>query len=531
MPAGPSTVAQWARGARLFEGLGSAHRAISSQSAEAGRYFDQGMALLWAFNHDEATRSFAKAAELDPQCGICFWGVALTIGPNYNFGVMDQARANVAAEAIDKARAAPHASELERALIEAVAQRYPKAKPLDPSSSPPFLQTYAAAMKQVATRFPQDLDVQTLYAEALMNTIPWRLWDAQGKPAPATAEILQTLESVLKRDPKHAGANHYYIHAVEAGPHPEMGLAASARLPALMPGAGHLQHMPAHILQRVGQYEEAAEANRKGVAADQAYFAATTAPDYYAMYLAHNYQFLAFATAMEGRKAETLQSVSSLRKAAPEAMLMQMPGVDWSAAEGYFVLLRFGVWEQLLAEPAPTASLPGLMGGYLYARGTALAATGQVAEAKVVLGQLQQRAAAAPADAPAGNNTLKDVLGLAVTCLEARIASAENRSDDAIALLKEAALKEDHLSYDEPKDWFVPVREVLGAELLKAHRAAEAEKVYWEDLARNPHNGWALFGLRAALTAQSKSTEAKRVGKQFDAAWQHADITLSASAF
>jgi tetratricopeptide (TPR) repeat protein len=257
---------------------------------------------LWAFNHDESTRSFARATQLDPDCAACYWGVALTVGPNYNLPVMALPRAQVAFDALTKAqKAAAHASPVDRALIDALAKRYPNAQPLDASNSAPILTAYAQAMKTVATQFPSDLDVQTLYAESMMNLNAWRLWTPEGKAAPGTEEIVATLESVLKRDPRHPGANHYYVHTLEASLHPDKAVAAAERLGGMMPAAGHLEHMPAHIMQRVGRYEEAAQANRKGAAADKSYFAKTQPPDYYAMYTGHNYQFLAYSAAMEGR--------------------------------------------------------------------------------------------------------------------------------------------------------------------------------------------------------------------------------------
>jgi len=307
----PTTLAGWSRGARLFDGLGNYHRLVSTKSPEAQRYFDQGMRLLWGFNHDESTRSFARALELDPTCAMCAWGVALTVGPNYNVPMLAEARAKIAFEATTRAQSlAGSAAPVEQALISTLAQRYPNAEPLDPQSNAPILTAHAAAMRSVARRYPADLDVQALYAESMMNVHAWKLWSPDGTPAEGTAEIITTLESVLKRDPMHMGALHYYVHAVEASPHPEKGLAAAARLLTIAPSAGHLLHMPAHIFHRVGRYEESAEANRKGAAADVAYLAKTNPIDYYpAMYVSHNYQFLAYSAAAEGREAETLDAV------------------------------------------------------------------------------------------------------------------------------------------------------------------------------------------------------------------------------
>src|SRR4051794_29814403 len=405
MPAPPQTLADWSKGARLYDGLGNFHRAVTTSSPEAQRYFDQGMRLIWAFNHDEATRSFARAAEIDPGCASCWGGVALTLGPNYNMPLMADARAKAGWEALQKAQAAaPRATRVEQALVAALAARFLGPKPLDPSNSATPLKAYVEAMRAVAARFPADMDVQTLYAEALMNTNPWKLWNADGTPGPGTPQILAALRTVLAKDPVHPGANHYWIHAVEASRHPEQAVPSAERLVGMMPAAGHLEHMPAHILQRVGRYEEAAEANRKGAAADLAYLAATAPPDYYPMYLIHNFQFLAFAAAMEGRKAETLDALRKAKAAVPEAMLLGTPGLDWSVGYLYDGMVRFGMWDELLAEPRPNPKLAGLTAAWLQARATALAASGKLAEAETAVAELDPLIASTPAAATQGQN-------------------------------------------------------------------------------------------------------------------------------
>jgi len=528
----PDSTAAWAHGAQLFDGLGGIHRAINTSSKEAQAYFDQGMSLMWGFNHDEATRSFAKAAELDPACAACYWGVSLTVGPNYNLPFMTEERAKVAFEALHLAQAnLSSASPVERALIVALGHRYPSPKPVDPVSALPLLTGYAAAMKLVATQYPDDLDVATLYAESMMNLHAWKLWSSDGKPAPGTAEIVATLEAVLKRDPRHAGANHYYVHALEASPHPERALVSADRLNDLVPAAGHLVHMPAHILQRIGRYEDAAEANRRAARVDDAYTAKTQPPDYYpVMYTAHNHQFRAYATAMEGRRAETIEAVDASRRTVSDSMLLEMPGADWYVAELYTARVRFGLWDDILALPSPSAQLPGLTAAHRFARTVALAATGRVGEARQSLAALKTFAAKVAPDAGAGQNTLQGVLAIAVPVAEARIAAAENHAPAEIALLREATSAEDRLGYDEPKNWFFPVRHLLGAALLRARQAQEAERVYREDLEQNPANGWSLYGLAAALRAQGKSAEADASQRAFEAAWAHADLTLPSSA-
>jgi tetratricopeptide (TPR) repeat protein len=531
MPPVPVTVADWSHGAHLFEGLGDFHRKVTS-SPLAQQYFDQGMRFLWAFNHDEATRSFAKAAELDPDCAACYWGVALTVGPNYNLPEMAEPRARLAFEALHRAQEkAPHASAVERGLIAALATRYPSPQPVDPANLEPVARAYAAAMRELAERFPQDLDVQTLCAEAGMNVHAWKLWSADGRPAEGTPEIEARLESVLRLDPNHPGANHYYIHVMEASPHPDKALASAERLRGMMPAAGHLEHMPAHVLQRVGDYEQAAEANRRGIAADRAYFAATQAPDYYAMYLAHNYSFLAFSAAMEGRKAETLAAVQSVVSVVPLDLLLGMGDSGWNLSQQYAALVRFGLWDEAIALGPPDARAPGLTAAYLYGRGVALAARGRLEQARAVLAQLQQLATATPNGAQAGFNTLHAVLAVAEPIVAARIAATEQRNDEALRLLRQAVAAQDELAYNEPADWFFPARHLLGAQLLIAGRAAEAERVYREDLERNPANGWALYGLAAALRAQGRARDAAQVTRRFEAAWRHADVPLRASAF
>src|SRR5215469_9003366 len=380
----PVTLAQWAEGARLFGGLGDFRRPISTHSPGAQAYFDQVMRFLWAFNHEKATRSFAKAAELDPQCAMCHWGVSLTVGPNYNLPMMAQPRATVAWEALQLAQKhADGTTPVEQALIGALAKRYKGPEPLDPSTEAPVLAAYAEAMKSVAQRFPDDNDVQTLTAEALINIHAWKLWSLDGAPAPGTEEIVAILEKVLAKDPGHPGANHYYIHAVEASPNPGKGVVAAERLPGLMPAAAHLEHMPAHIMQRVGRYEDAAEANRRGATADLAYLAKTKPLDYYAtMYTAHNYQFLAFSTAMLGRSAETLDAARRSRSVVSDETLREMPGIDWAVGELYTSMVRFGMWDDILTESPPDPELHGLTAAYHYARITAFAAKGRVPDAE-----------------------------------------------------------------------------------------------------------------------------------------------------
>jgi tetratricopeptide (TPR) repeat protein len=531
-PAPPDTLAGWAQGAQLFDGLGAFHRKITTRSLLAQKYFDQGMRFIWAFNHDEATRSFAKAAMVDPRCASCYWGVALTLGPNYNMPMMSSARARVGQDALRKAKAnARRATPVERALINAVAKRYAGSEQVDPSNSKPLLSAYVDAMRAVAAKYPNDLDVQTMYAEGLMNTNPWKLWNADGTENPGTAQILDRLQYVLKRDPKHPGANHYYIHAVEASQHPEQAVPSAEALVGMMPAAGHLEHMPAHILQRVGRYEEAAEANRKGAAADLAYLKETAPPDYYPMYLIHNFQFLGAAAGMEGRRAETIEALKMARQHMPDAMLLAMPGFDWGSAFVYDAYVKFGMWDEMLAEPAPNDKLPGATIHYLQTRATALAAKGRFDEANAELAKSAQLIAGTPAETTQGNNKAKPLYDIGQLKAQAKVASGQGRRDEAIALLTQAVALEDKLAYNEPNDMIFPTRHALGAELIVAGKAAEAEAVYREDLKDHPRNGWSYYGLGQALAAQKKDVEAVEAQKQFEAAWRKADVKLASTAF
>jgi tetratricopeptide (TPR) repeat protein len=531
-PAPPATLAGWAKGAQLFDGLGTFHRKITTRSPLAQKYFDQGMRFIWAFNHDEATRSFAKAAQIDPRCASCYWGVALTLGPNYNMPMMSSPRARVGWTAVRKAEVnARRATPVERALIAAVGKRYRGIGEVDPSNSKPLLTAYVDAMRGVAAKYPNDLDVQTMYAEGLMNTNPWKLWNADGTPNPGTEQILDKLRYVLSKDPHHPGANHYYIHAVEASEHPEQAVASAEALEGMMPAAGHLEHMPAHILQRVGRYEEAAEANRKGAAADLAYLKETAPPDYYPMYLIHNFQFLAAAAGMEGRRAETIQALRDARQHMPDAMLIAMPGYDWPASFLYDGLVKFGLWDEMLKEPAPNPQLVGATIHYLQSRATALAATGKVEEAKAELAKAEKLIAATPAEATQGNNQAKPLYDIGQLKAQARIASAEGKRDDAVRLLSDAVGLEDKLAYNEPNDMIFPTRHLLGAELLAAGKPVEAEAVFREDLKRHPNNGWAYYGLAQALTAEKRDAEAAAARKQFDEAWTKADVRLADVVF
>jgi len=529
-PAVPGTIVALAKGAQLFDDLGTHSRPVGTASPEAQRYFDQGLALSYGFNHDEATRSFARAAELDPGCAACLWGVAWTLGPNYNVPMLPD-RAQAAWDALQAAvERKDRARPVEQALIAALTTRYKGPQPVDPPSQQPMNEAFAAAMRDVARAHPDDDDVQVIFAESLMDVNPWHLWSLDGKAAPGTEEIVTTLEKVLARSSSHPGANHYYIHAVEASGRPDRAVPAAERLPGLIPAAGHIVHMPAHIFQRVGRYADASEANRRAVKADDAYLARTQPPGYYPMYLGHNWGFLAYSASMLGRSEESLHAARESTKAIPPGMLDMMPGMDFFASEPLLVMVRFGKWKEILAEPRPAEKYPTLTGLWLHARGMALASTGKTAEARATMRELRTLATTVPPDLLAGQNPASAMCRLGADAIEARIAERARSWKAAIAAWKRAVAQEDGFAYNEPADWFYPMRHYLGAALLDARMPKEAEAVYREDLKLNPGNGWALYGLATALAAQGKKDEAAVTRAKFEEAWKQADIKLTRTA-
>ena len=523
----PGTVLALAQGAQLFDDLGTLNRPVGTASPEAQRYFDQGLRLAYGFNHDEATRSFARAAELDPGCAACLWGVAWTLGPNYNVPMLEGA-AQAAWDALQAARErSARARPVEQSLIVALATRYQGPKSIDAASQQPLNEAFAAAMRDVARAHPDDDDVQVIFAESLMDVNPWHLWTLDGKAAPGTEEIVVTLEKVLSRRSAHPGANHYYIHAVEASMRPDRAVPAAERLPGLMPAAGHIVHMPAHIFQRVGRYGDASEANRRAVKADEAYLARTRPPGYYPMYLGHNHGFLAYSASMLGRSEESLRAARGSTKAIPPEMLDMMPGMDFFASEPLLVMVRFGKWKEILAEPRPPEKYPTLTGLWLHARGMALASTGKSSEAWATMRELRTLATKIPPDLLAGQNPASAMCRLGADAIEARIAERAKSWKPAIAAWTRAVAQEDGFHYNEPADWFYPMRHYLGAALLDARKPKEAEAVFREDLKRNPGNGWALHGLATALAAQGKKDEAAATRAKFEEAWKEADIRLT----
>jgi tetratricopeptide (TPR) repeat protein len=515
-------------GATLLEGLGTYSMPVTHRGAEVQRWFDQGLALTYGFNHGAAERSFLKAAELDPGCAMCWWGAALVLGPHLN-ALMDPADNPKAWERLQRARAAAaNATPRERAYIEALGARY-AARP--PEDRRPLDTAYARAMGALAAQFPDDLDAAALHAEAMMDLQPWDYWDADGRPRGDTARIVAVLEGVIARDPRHAGALHYYVHAMEASPHPEKGVAAADTLRQLLPGSGHLVHMPAHIYARVGRWHDAVIANQEAIAADDAYLAACRpGPGVYPLgYVPHNHHFLWFAATMEGASGIAREAARSTAARTRDPRLMRTPGYEVMqhfALTPLFDDIRFGRWDAVGAAPLPADDLPYMRAIWHYGQALAAAAQGRLDDAR----RSHEALRSATTDPRIEKLTAFDRYSLvggvriAERFVAARIASATKDHDAAIQALGAAMAIEDALPYDEPPAWHWPSRQLLGATLLEAGRFADAERVFRDELGRNPENGWSLHGLAQALRAQSKRAEADAVAKRFEAAWVDADI-------
>lgn len=513
------------RPAAIIAGLGDVHHPIHTKVLDAQQFFDQGLALIYAFNHEEAARSFRRAAELDPASPMPYWGIALAVGPNYNDTDIDHEREKTAYEAIQKARQlAVTAPPRERDYVEALAHCYSK----DPQADLKKLAgDYRAAMKQLTARYPDDLDAAALYAASIMNLHPWDLWTLEGKPADGTEEIVAVLQSVLRRDPAHLGANHFYIHAVEASPHPELALASARRLETAAPAAGHLAHMPAHIYERIGNYDGAVQANRAAIKADRAFIqsAGTEGGLYDLMYYSHNLHFLALACSMEGNFACARDAAEKL-VAHVEPQAKQMTMLEWFLPMQPWVLARFNRWDEILKSPAPDAELLIDTALWHYARGLAYVGGHDLAKMDEERKTLAAAIPKLPEGTPFGFNSAAAVLNLALNALDARMAEARGDRKTAITLWKKAAALQDALHYDEPPDWYYPVRESLGGALFRDHQYAEAEKVFREDLLHNPGNPRSLFGLWQTLKAQNRTADADSAHQKFLAAWKNADVQL-----
>lgn len=511
-----------------FDGTGPHTRTITTSSSEAQAWFNQGLNFLYAFNHDEAIRSFQKAAEADPTCAMAPWGVALANGPHINYPIVDEAHAKAAWKALTKARElASTASPVEKALIDALGKRYADPQPEDRSG---LDKAFAEAMRGVWKAYPKDADVGAICAESLMDLHPWDLWTVDGKAQEWTPEIVQVLETTMALHPKHPLALHLYIHAVEASPEPGKADAAADTLRTLTPGLGHLVHMPSHIDVRRGRWAEAVKANQVAMAADAAYLQRAKTPTLYRIYMAHNHHMLAFASMMRGESRQATEALREMIAEMPEEFLAALaPIVDGFLASPYEVHLRFGRWEDMLKEPEPKEIFPLARALWRFARGVSLAALGRTKEAREEQKKFEEARAKVPKDATFGNNSSAELLAVAEKHLEGEILYREGKEAESFTTLREAVKREDALRYNEPPDWIQPTRHTLGAALLRSGRNAEAEEVYKEDLKRWPNNGWSLFGLSKSLTLQGKKPEAAVADAKFKEVWKNADLPITSS--
>lgn len=513
-----------------LEGLGDHHHPVTTASDRAQKFFDQGLKLTYGFNHQEALRAFKEAVRSDPDCAMAYWGWALVLGPNLNLPMRPEVVPQ-AFEAIQKAVALKKkASERERDYIDALATRYTD----DPQADrAPLDAAYAEAMRKLHQKYPEDNDAATLYAAALMNLSPWDYWTRDNRPKPNTPEILAVLEGVMKRDSAHEGALHYYIHLVEAVD-PDRGEPVADRLTGLAPGAGHLVHMPSHIYMRVGRYADAFEANVNAVKADEGYITACRKQGIYPLnYYPHNIHFLAWAAIMQGRSDQALEASRKVAANVPA----DMHGNDWALYQTFlsmplYTMVRFGMWEAVLAEKEPASDALYWKGIWHYARGMAYVHTDRLALAAKELASIE-----AIADDPDSADTLigfsnaMTLLGIARSVLAGELHAKRGDYDGAIGQLDRAVRLQDSLPYEEPPSWYYPVRHTLGAVLLEAGRPLEAEVVYWQDLKRNRENGFALYGLAASLRAQGRDEEAAAIEERFESSWTDADLSLETSRF
>lgn len=515
-----------------LSGLGDYKFTVTSDNPESQLFFNQGLNLTYAFNHSEALRAFKEAVRLDPDNAMAYWGWALVLGPNLNLPMMPYV-ASQAYEAIQHAvKLKDKVSDKERAFIEALDQRYSKTAVEDRS----YLdKAYADAMKQLVAQYPDDLDAATLYAAALMNLSPWNYWNLDGSPKANTTEILDTLQSVVDREPKHAGALHYYIHTVEAR-HPERGEKHADMLGGLMPGAGHLVHMPSHIYMRVARFADSYEANKRAVIADESYITQCRAQGIYPLnYYPHNIHFMAWSAMVLGRPTEALEAARKIVDKVPSELSSNKN--VWALYETFlsqptFVMVRFGMWDEMLSEPQPDAESMFMRGIWHYGRALAFVHTGELQEARKELRPLiEARQAMSAVDHYIGFGTAKNLLTIAEEVVRGEIAYAEGYTLDGLAYLERAVRLEDGLLYNEPPDWYFPVRQFLGAMLLDAGRPNEAEVVYAADLRKNPENGYSLYGLFTALTEQGKERDATAVKLRFDRIWADSNHVLTSSRF
>jgi tetratricopeptide (TPR) repeat protein len=512
-----------------LDGLGTHTHPVTTSNPDSQYFFDQGLRLTYGFNHSEALRSFKEAVRLDPNNAMAYWGWALVLGPNINLPMQPEVNEQ-AFDAIQQAMArTDQVSPAERAYIEALQVRYAPVAPDDRSS---LDQAYADAMAEVVASYPDDSDAATLYAAALMNLSPWNYWNGDGSPKPNTTVLLDTLQTVVDTNPEHPGALHYYIHTVEAV-HPGRGEPAADTLQNLMPGAGHMVHMPSHIYMRVGRYADSFEANRLASDADASYITQCRAQGIYPLnYYPHNLHFMVWSAMFQGASENAMIRAREVQSKIP----IDKSGNAFGAYETFlaqplYVMVRFGMWDRILAEPEPAESNLFVRGVWHYARGMAYANTGSKRKANSELKKLRKARERVGTDYGIGFGSGPLLLTIAELVLNGDLDSKSGKYDRAIATLARAARLEDSLLYNEPPDWYFPTRHVLGAVLLEGGYAREAEVVYWQDLRKNPANGFSLLGLSQALQAQGNDAGAAEVRSEFETAWRDADVQLTSSRF
>jgi tetratricopeptide (TPR) repeat protein len=510
----------------LYENLGSLHHTVTTQSEQAQQYFDQGLRLTYAFNHDEAIKSFKQALVYDSTCAMCYWGIAYALGPNINLP-MDSSLVRPAWDASYNAvRLSVNVSPQEQAYIDALSKRYSA----DPKANRAALDTaWARAIGAVSRKYPTDDDAAVLYAEALMDLRPWNYWTAAGKPkAPSTKEQVKLLEQVVKRNPDHPGACHFYIHAIEASPEARKALPCAQRLGSLMPGAGHLVHMPTHIYIKLGEWDLAAEDNAHALHADEEFINARHPTGVYPLgYYTHNFHVMWYALNMLGRSEDALKAARTIGERISPDVVKQIPSLEYFSPTVLYTLVRFSRWDDILRQPAPAAQLRYTTGIWHYARALAFTAKDRTDSAAVERDSLLAITDELPADQMLNLNSSKSLLEIAQAHLAGEMAARGGKVDEAVARLQAAIQGEDQLVYDEPPAWYMPLRQRLGTILLAAGRPVRAEKIFREDLDRRPENGWSLYGLAQSLRAQNKLKPAEKIEERFERAWKTADVKLA----
>ncbi|MGE3166238.1 MAG: tetratricopeptide repeat protein [Planctomycetota bacterium] len=510
--------------------IGEVHRRVSTDSSEAQLWFDRGLALTYGFNHEEAIRCFEHAAAADPACAMAYWGKAYALGPHYNNPVCEPLVATAAVAALAQARQhLARCSDVERDLIAALLFRYEGEIGADRAA---LDLAYANAMRQVLHSHPDDADVAALTGEALLQLRPWKLWSPQGEAAPETPEIVALLEDSLARWPNHPALCHLYIHTVEASPNPERALAVAERLENLVPGAGHLVHMPSHIYTWTGRYADVIRVNEQAVAMDRAFVEHAGRHNFFTFYRLHNLHFIAYGAMFDGRRELAMSAAREVVAEIPAELLVEMADfLDIFVATPYHVMVRFGMWNEILAEPEPAPELLAARTVWHYARGVAFASLGNVAAAETEYQAFLRAQAAVPATRMLFQNPVSLVLQVAEVFLAGEIEYRRGNYDRAFQLLREAVARDERMNYDEPWGWMEPTRHALGALLIERGHLTEAETVYREDLERYPENGWSLHGLAECLRRTGRTAEAAAMQTRFERAWERADVVIPGSCY